>query len=109
MPPAAITGNLISFTSSEKAAKLGSVSVPSRLDETPYPELYHRLSQVYRSHQCLVLPATRSHPSLSGINTNNDRLAEPAAGLFNQPGVFYSGCAQDNTLYASFKQLDYCF
>ena len=49
------------------------------------------------------------HPSLSGINTDNNGLAEPATRLFNQPGVFHRGCAQDNALDASFKQLLYCF
>ena len=46
--------------------------------------------------------------SFPGINTNNNRFAEPVACLFNQPGVFYGGGAQDNTLYASLKQLLYC-
>jgi hypothetical protein len=40
---------------------------------------------------------------LPGINANNDRFAELAACLFNQLGVFNGGCAQDDTLYASFK------
>jgi hypothetical protein len=46
---------------------------------------------------------------LPGIYANNNRLAELTACLFNQLGIFHSGCTQDDTLYSSLKQLLYCF
>ena len=46
---------------------------------------------------------------LSGIKANNNRFAEATARLFNQPRVFYGGCAQDNPFDTGFKQLLYCF
>ncbi len=47
--------------------------------------------------------------SLPGIKADNNRFSEFTAGRFNQLGVFYGGGAQDNALYAGFKQLFYCF
>ena len=40
-----------------------------------------------------------------GINTDDNRFPEAAARLFNQPGVFHGGGAQDDPLYAGFEQL----
>ena len=50
----------------------------------------------------------RGNPPLSGIDTNDNRVTEPAACLLNQIGIFHSGCAQDNALYTGLKPFFYC-
>ena len=92
-------GTLVLLTSSAMAVRLGSVL---------YPELDHGLGKLYGFQLGALLPAVDGDPSFPGIDAHDYGLAEVAACLLDQRGVFYGGGAQDNAVYARFQQLFYC-